>query len=65
MYSKQSTKYDEKRAYACRCPSCKRFMNVSGTALNNDKYIICWNCKAISKTKKWVEGSQLTGGHHE
>lgn len=59
--SKQVLRFDEKRVYAARCPSCKRFMNVPGVTLNNEKYIKCWNCRALGKTKKWVEGGQLNG----
>ena len=52
-------KFDAMRVYACRCPSCKRFMNVPGVTLNNEKYIECWNCRARSRSEKWVEGSYV------
>ena len=52
-------KFDNMRVYACRCPSCKRFMNVPGTTLNNEKYIKCWNCGAKGRTEKWIGGSYV------
>ena len=56
----QSTwKADEKRVYAVRCPSCKRFMNVPGVTLNTEKYIKCWNCRALGRTDKWIAGGQI------
>ncbi len=53
----QKNPYDERRIYAVRCPSCKLFMNVAGATLNEDKYIKCINCKAQSRTVKWIGGS--------
>lgn len=51
--------FDEARVYACRCPSCKRFMNVHGGTLNEAKYIKCWNCGALGRTNKWIKGGQI------
>ena len=58
MHSKQNTKYDERRIYAVRCPSCHQFMNVPGVTLNKDKHIKC-RCGIIGRTEKWIEGGQL------
>ena len=52
-------RFDERRVYAARCPSCKKFMNVPGVTLNTERYIRCRNCKAIGKTMKWVQGGQV------
>lgn len=57
MYE-QKNRFDEKRIYAVRCPSCHCFMNVPGITLNNDKHIRC-RCGAIGKTEKWIAGGQL------
>lgn len=51
------TKFDEKRMYAVRCPSCKLAMNVIGTTLNEEKYIRCMHCKAIGRTANWTKGA--------
>ena len=59
MSLKPNIKFDEGRVYAGRCPSCKRFMNIPGVTLNNDKYIKCWNCGARGRTEKWVAGGQI------
>lgn len=53
----QKNLFNSARVYACRCPSCKRLMNVPGITLNNEKYIECWNCKARSRSERWVEGA--------
>ena len=54
----QTNRYDEKRIYAVRCPSCRQFMNVPGITLNNDKYIRC-RCGVIGRTDVWIKGGQL------
>lgn len=55
----QTNHFDTMRVYACRCPSCKRFMNVPGATLNTEKYIKCWNCGARGRTERWVEGGRI------
>lgn len=52
-----TVKFDEKRMYAIRCPSCKLVMNVIGTTLNDDRYIKCMHCKAIGRTANWIKGA--------
>ena len=52
-------RFDEKQAYAVRCPSCHCFMNVPGITLNTDTYINCWNCGARGRTEKWIKGGRL------
>ena len=51
--------FDELRAYTCRCPSCKRFRNISGSSLNNETYIKCWLCGAKSRTQNWTKDSDI------
>jgi len=57
--SEQKNRFDTMRVYAGRCPSCKRFMNIAGVTLNNEKHIKCWNCGAIGRTEKWIAGGQI------
>lgn len=52
-------KFDSRRVYAVRCPSCKRFMNVAGDSLNGGQLIKCRNCGARSRAENWVKGSNL------
>lgn len=53
---KQKNEFDNMRVYPCQCPSCKRYMNIAGASLNEEKYIKCWNCKAKSRTDNWIRG---------
>lgn len=57
----QKSRFDEKRIYAVRCPSCHQFMNVPGVTLNEDKHIKC-RCGAVGRTDKWIEGGRLDAG---
>lgn len=57
--SEQKNHFDESRIYVTRCPSCRLAMNVPGVTLNTDKYIKCWSCGALGKTKNWVKGGQI------
>ena len=57
MMDNKDTKFDEKRMYEVRCPSCTLAMNVIGTTLNEQKYIRCMHCRAISRTANWIKGA--------
>ena len=57
MMDNKDKKFDENFMYAVRFPSCKLAMNVIGTTLNEQKYIRCMHCRAISRTANWIRGA--------
>jgi uncharacterized paraquat-inducible protein A len=55
----QVVKFDNTRIYTCRCPACKMAMNIPGITLNTEKHIRCWNCNALGRVDKWIQGGQI------